>query len=54
MIVWRSEELYAGELTKKVEFMNGLLSGRSYDVTVNPNAKSVTLQEVQTHRSEAG
>lgn len=34
----------AGELTKKVEFMNGLLSGRSYDVTVNPNAKSVTLQ----------
>lgn len=33
----------AEETTKKVEFLN-ILAGRSYDVTVDSNAKSVTLQ----------
>lgn len=33
----------AGELTKNVEFQNGLLKDRSYDVTVDPSKNSVTL-----------
>lgn len=33
----------AGETSKKVEFLNSLLAGRSYDVTVNSDVNSVKL-----------
>lgn len=33
-----------GETTKKVEFLNGLLEGRMFDATVNPDDNSVSLK----------